>query len=80
MSVDNIIKESCVLWVRTPQDSHDPTKFGDHRYCDSGDMLLVCHVIEQDYVIKESCEFMSERNSWYVTTLPSLVFTCIVVV
>ena len=80
ISLDNEIKGSCVLWVGAPQDSHDPSKIGDHRYCGSGDMLLDCHVIPQDHVIKESFEFMSGSNSWYATTLPSLVPTCIVVV
>ena len=35
-------------------------KFGSHRHCGSGDLLiLVCHVISQDHAIKGSCYFMS---------------------
>ena len=35
--------------------SHYPAKFGGHRHCDSGDIIvLVCHVISQEYVIKRS--------------------------
>ena len=38
--------------------SHHLTKFGSHRYCGSGDlMILVCHVIFQDHVIKGSRYF-----------------------
>ena len=29
-------------------------KFGAYRYCSSGEMFLVCHVIKHDNVIKES--------------------------
>ena len=39
--------------------SHHTNKFGVHRHCGSGDiMVLVCHVISQDHVIKGSCDFM----------------------
>ena len=32
--------------------------FGGQRHCDSGDiMILVCHVISQDHVIKGSYDF-----------------------
>ena len=34
---------------------HHLVKFGGHRYCSSrGIMLLLCHVIKQDHVIKGS--------------------------
>ena len=37
---------------------HHPTKFGGHRYCDSGDMIvLVCNVI------KGSCDVMGRCSS-----------------
>ena len=36
--------------------SHHPTKFGGHRHCGSGVIIiLVSHVILQDCVIKGSC-------------------------
>ena len=39
--------------------SHRHKKFGGHRHSVSGDMaMLVCHVIWQDHVIKESCDFI----------------------
>ena len=41
---------------------HHPTKFGGHRHCDSGDIIvLVCHVILQDHKIMQVghvCGFM----------------------
>ena len=41
--------------------SQKPAKFGPHRHCGSGDtMLLVCHMMLKDHVIKISCEL----NSW----------------
>ena len=44
--------------------SHHPTKFGGHRHCDGGDIIiLVCHVISQDHVMKPSCDFMSKSPS-----------------
>ena len=44
--------------------SHHPAKFGGHWDGGSEDMILVSHVISQDYVIKESCDIMGERPSW----------------
>ena len=41
---------------------------------------LICHVILQDPMIKGSCDFMEGISSLYVTTLPSLVVRCRVVV
>ena len=39
--------------------SHHPVKFGGHRYCGSGDIIvLACHVITQDHMIKQSCDLM----------------------
>ena len=37
--------------------SHQAVKFGGFKDCSSGDMLLICHVILQDHVIKRSCNF-----------------------
>ena len=42
-------------------------------------MVLVCHVISQDHMVKGSCDFMGGSPSWYFTTLPSWVAIGIVV-
>ena len=42
-------------------------------------MVLVCHVISQDHMVKGSCDFMGGSPLWYVTTLPSWVAIGIVV-
>ena len=40
--------------------SHHPLKFGHHRHCGSGDiMVLVCHVTLQDRVTEGSYDFIS---------------------
>ena len=47
-----------------------PVKFSDCSHSNSDDVLvLVCHVISQDHVIKGSCDFM-ERSSWSELTIP----------
>ena len=39
--------------------SHHLTKFGSHRHCGSGDIIvLVCYAIFQNHVIKKSYDFM----------------------
>ena len=38
-------------------ESSHPAKFGGHRHCNSGDMILVSHMISQDQVIKWSSDF-----------------------
>ena len=43
-------------------------------------VILVCHVITQDHMVKEACDFMSGSVSCYVTILPSLVAIGIAVV
>ena len=48
--------------------------FGSHWSSLSGDiMYLISRVISKDHMIEESCNFMNERSSLYVSTLPSLV-------
>ena len=42
-------------------------------------MVLVCHVISQDHMVKGSSDFMGGSPSWYVTTPPSWVAIGIVV-
>ena len=44
-------------------ESNRPARFGYHRHCGSGDILvLVYHVILQDHVTKGSTDF-THRNS-----------------
>ena len=64
------------MWLYRHQPSkvsYHPLKFGGNRYCGSGNMFLVYHVILQGYVIKESCDFMGRNPSRQVIILPSLV-------
>ena len=43
--------------------NHHPVKFGCHRHCSSGDMMvLVCRVIQQDQVTKGSSNFMGRTR------------------
>ena len=40
---------------------HDPHKFSDHRFCDSGDsMFLICHVNSCDHMVNRFCVFVGE--------------------
>ena len=40
--------------------SHPPTNFFDHKYCGGGDiMVLVCHMIFQDQIMKQSFDFVT---------------------
>ena len=49
---------------------HYLAKFGDHRYCTSRDMFLVCHVIKQEHVIKELGDY-NDRCSFKVSQHPT---------
>ena len=60
--------------------SHDLAKFGSIKYCSNRDMFLVCHVIKQDRVIKGSSVYNDRSPSVQVSTLPSLVVICTLVV
>ena len=61
--------------------SHHITKFDGHRHCGSGDIVvLVCHIISQDYVIKWSCDFMDESPLKPVIILRSSVAIATLVV
>ena len=45
-------------------------KFGGHRHCGSEDVLiLVCHVISQDHVIKDDVTLNGRSPSRYVTIM-----------
>ena len=52
------------LWLGAPQ-GKVTSKFGGHRLCGSVDniMVLVCHMILQDQVIKDSCDFIDRSLS-----------------
>ena len=55
--------------------------FGGHRHSDSRDiMVLVCHVISKDQVIKGSYDFMSGNHSWYFTILENSADIGVVIV
>lgn len=44
--------------------SHHPAKSGDHKHGGDGDIIvLVCHVISQDYVFKVSSDIMGRSRS-----------------
>lgn len=46
-----------------------PAKFGGHRYCVSWDMILICHVIWQYQVTKNSWNIKGRRTWRFVTIL-----------
>ena len=49
-----------ILWLGAPQG----VLKGGKRRCRSGDkIVLVCDVISQNHVIKESCDFMGKSQS-----------------
>ena len=44
--------------------SYYAAKLGGHKDCDSGNiMVLACHMISQNHVIKGSCDFMGRSSS-----------------
>ena len=43
-------------------------------------MVLICHMISEDHVIEESCDFIGRISSRLFHILPSLVATGTVVV
>ena len=60
---------------------HHSAKFGGHRHCGIGDILvLVCHVISHDQVIIGSCDLMGRSLSMEVTIQQSLVVIATLVV
>ena len=45
-------------------DRHNLIKFRDHRYCDSGHiMILICYVTSRNHVFKELCVFIGRSPS-----------------
>ena len=54
--------------------SHHQNKFCGHRHCESGNIIiLVCHVILQDYLTQTFSNIMGSSPSRLVTFLQSLV-------
>ena len=66
-----------VIWLygqKVVQVCQYPTTFCHHKYCGSGDiMVLVCHVILQDNMTKGWSNTIGRSPSWQVTSLLSLV-------
>ena len=61
--------------------SYRPTRFCGHRHCGSDNiMVLACHVILQDHVIKGSCDFIGRSPSRKIIIQPSLTAIGTVVV
>lgn len=55
--------------------SHHTSKFGVFRPCGSKDITFsTCHMKSCDYMIKGTCELVSESPSMQVTIVPSFVF------
>ena len=70
------LKSYVALLVGAPTISHLPAIYGGHRHSVSWViMVLVCHMVSQDHMIKESCHFMSRSPSRKITILPRLVAT-----
>ena len=68
-------------WGVPPNLNHDPTKFGGHRHCSSGEIIvLVCHVILQGDVIKVSFDFIGRDHQSELTPPPRLVTIATLVV
>ena len=45
--------------------TYQPAKFGDYMHCGSEDIvILVCHVILQDHVIKGTCDLIGRYNEF----------------
>ena len=68
------------LLLGVAQGLHSLTKFCIQKHCDSGDkIVLVCHVIFQDLVIKGPCDFIGRISLIQdtilqsVATIPTLV-------
>ena len=54
---------SVYSWEPFKERYHAP-KFCGHRQCDDGDiMVLSCHMISQDRVMKKSCDFVDSSQS-----------------
>ena len=55
-----VLRNSVIIKV-----NYHSVKFGGHSHYGSGvNMILVCHEISQDNVIKRSCDSMGGSPSW----------------
>ena len=53
---NHVVKGSSSFWMGATWVSHHPTRFGGRRdYGIADKMVLVCHWISQDHVIKGAC-------------------------
>ena len=60
----NLTKVHVALWALAHNSKLLSCKFSGHRHSGSEDiMILVCHVILQDHLIKSSCDFMDRSPS-----------------
>ena len=64
-SQDHLIEGSCSVYEWKPLVVyHHRDKFGDHRNCDSADlMFLICHVTSRNHAFKRLIKFMIGRSS-----------------
>ena len=71
---DHVTRSYLTLWSAALQDKLQPYQVWWPMHCGSGDiMVLNWHVILQDHVIKQSCDFMSRSPLMQVTIQQSLV-------
>ena len=67
-----MISQGHAIWAKPIKASYQPAKFGGHRQYGNEDiMVLVCHVILQDYMMKESCDSMGRSPSGEIAVSPS---------
>ena len=61
------------LWFGTLKVNYLPGKFDGHKLCRSGDIIvLVCHVISQDHMMKQACNTTGKSPLRQVTILQNL--------
>lgn len=61
------------LWFGVLKVSYHPGKFGGHKQCRGGDIiLLTCQVISQDHVKKHSCDIVGSSPSRQATILQNV--------
>ena len=74
MKQDHLAKWSSNLTGESLKVRHHPNRFGGHKHCGIGDiMVVVCYVTLQNHKIKALYEFMAKSPSKQVTILPNLV-------
>ena len=57
---------------------HYADKSCDHKYCDGGDIFLICHVTSREHMFKGFCEFMGTMfgRHWSITIGDMNYLTC----